>query len=1212
MSNDRAPRWFVAVCLAQLATAVCHSQQPTTAQPATAQPATAQPATAQTATAQTATARPGNYSGEAARLTTTPFVSHQCRHKSADDIARVLRPLLPKTNDVQLFVDRDQSRLLLSGPENVQTMALRVVEALDRPPGAGALGVGLQRDTTAPGSRNQSSPRVNLDRAPRVGPRREATPIPADRPLPPERALNQFVFVPRDRMVRVQQQLSAIFANRMQVRRVGEREVFLLTTASKNRSFLELEYDAARSGVLIGGPESSVQQMAKIVQTLANDGIGQHVRAKVFRVHRKNHSSVHEMVRPSGQMPSGQMPSGQMPSGQMPDDSSYPHGRPGGVRPGGLQPASPVALARYLYQEGDGADPAGGQPAQPGQRPDREQRPGAVGDLPLRQFEGVEVESLPDLDVIILRGSEQELEQLAEIIQQLERISRETQPRVEIYHLRYANGEAVAELVTQSSPDLVDTRAGRVSLMPLVKPNAIMIIGWGDAVQAVLQLIHQLDKPVSPQSQSTVFRIKHAPASQVQETLDSFFASRVGLGPRISTAIDTRTNSLIVYAAPRDMGEVRRIVEEIDRPDSSAVNRAHVFRIEHALAADVAATLLQAISTAGGVGDRSAILELQTFDAEGQRILRSGTLENIQVTPNPRNNTLIVSSPPANLELIGALIKQLDTPGAQSQIKVFRIVNGDAGGLVDTLRSLLPSSPGTVGPQLPSAPGETSLAPLRFSVDLRSNSVIATGSEGDLRIVEALLLKLDQSNTLQRKTNVYQLKNSPAIDVANAVNQFLVGQRQVERAAPGAESPFQELEKEVVVVPEPVANKLVLSATPRYFDEISTLIEKLDEQPPQVMIQVLIAEVALNNTDEFGVELGLQDSVLFDRSLLGDLLTTTNTTQTSTPAGIVTTTEEIIRAATNLPGFAFNNAAPLGNSGSTSSFNGANIVAGQGVSNFSVGRGSDQLGFGGLVLSASSRNVNVLIRALQESRRVDILSRPQIRTLDNQPAFIQVGQRVPRIIGSSVNQNGQSNSVTLENVGLIMAVTPRISPEGNVVMEIDAEKSSLGPEQDGIPVAVSVDGTVVRSPRIDTTTAQTTVSAASGETIVLGGLITESKDEFHRQVPWLGDLPLVGQLFRYDGTSARRSELIIILTPRVIRSTDEGDRIRQTEMARMSWCAADVFELQGDVGQMATYSAESLDNAAPEVIYPDLNPAGGVFPALPHSQGDVPPVNFNE
>lgn len=1185
MTKKGALHWACVMCLAHLVTPICHAQSPNPDQP-------------------------NKYGPSPTRFTATQFVTHHCRFKSPADIARVLRPLLPKTDDVQLVVDRDQSRLLVSGPENIQTMALRVVEALDQPQD-GALGVGLEQMRSSPGAPSQRSigppARPKTGALPRIAAPREATLLTGDRQRSPERVLNQFVFVPRDRMTRVQQQLSAIFANRLQVRRLGEREVFLLTTATKSQSILELEYDVARSGVLIGGPEAAVQQLAKIVHTLASDGEGQQVRAKVFRVHRKNHSAVQEMVRPPNRL------RGDSSSLRRPTDrggAQLGAVQLGGVQPSGVRAASGVAPARYLYQE-PGSEAAGQRPPV-GQEGAGRPAPEAIDELPLRQFEGVEIESLPDLDVIILRGTDQELEQLAEIIQQLERISRETQPQVEIYHLRYANGEAVADLVAESSPDLVDTRAGRVSLTPLVKPNAIMLIGWGDAVQAVLQLIRQLDKPVSPQSQSTVFRIRHAPAGQVQETLESFFGARNGLGPRISTAVDPRTNSLIVHAAPRDMSEVRRIVEEIDRPDSSAVNRAHVFRIEHALAADVAATLQQAINAAGSNGDRSAILELQTFDAEGQRILRSGTLENVQITPNPRNNTLIVSSPPANLELIGALIKQLDTPGAQSQIKVFRIVNGDAAGLVETLRSLLPSQAGAIGPQLPSAPGETSLAPLRFSVEVRSNSVIATGSEGDLRIVEALLLKLDQSNTLQRKTHVYQLKNSPAVDVANAVNQFLVGQRQVERAAPGAESPFQELEKEVVVVPEPVANKLVLSATPRYFEEISTLIEKLDEQPPQVMIQVLIAEVALNNTDEFGVELGLQDSVLFDRSLLGDLLTTTNTTQTSTPAGIVSTTEEIIRAATNLPGFAFNNTAPLGNSGSTSSFQRADAVGGQGVSNFSVGRGNDQLGFGGLVLSASSRNVNVLLRALQESRRVDILSRPHIRTLDNQPAFIQVGQRVPRIIGSSVNQNGQSNSVALENVGLIMAVTPRISPEGNVVMEIDAEKSSLGPEQDGVPVAVSVDGTVVRSPRIDTTTAQTTVSAASGETIVLGGLITENKEEFHRQVPWLGDLPVLGQLFRYDGKAARRSELIIILTPRVIRSTDESDRIRQTEMARMSWCAADVFDLHGDVGLMTTHSAESLDNAAPQVIYPDLNPAGDVFPPLPQSQQEVPPVTFKQ
>ena len=107
------------------------------------------------------------------------------------------------------------------------------------------------------------------------------------------------------------------------------------------------------------------------------------------------------------------------------------------------------------------------------------------------------------------------------------------------------------------------------------------------------------------------------------------------------------------------------------------MNRARVFPIRNALADDVAATLQQAIQSAAGNGERSAILELQTFDAKGQTILRSGTLQDIQITPNPRNNTLIVSSPVENLDLLEELIRQLDTPASQAKIKVFRIVNGN-------------------------------------------------------------------------------------------------------------------------------------------------------------------------------------------------------------------------------------------------------------------------------------------------------------------------------------------------------------------------------------------------------------------------------------------------------------------------------------------------------------------------------------------------------
>ena len=179
---------------------------------------------------------------------------------------------------------------------------------------------------------------------------------------------------------------------------------------------------------------------------------------------------------------------------------------------------------------------------------------------------------------------------------------------------------------------------------------------------------------------------------------------------------------------------------------------------------------------------------------------------------------------------------------------------------------------------------------------------------------------------------------------------------------------------------------------------------------------------------------------------------------------------------------------------------------------------NDDAGFGGLVLSASSQNVSVLIRALQETRELRILSRPLVRTLDNQPAFIQVGQRVPRIIGSTVSNYGQSNMIANENVGLILGVTPRISPDGNVVMEIDAEKSKVGPEEEGIPVAVSMDGTIIRSPRVDTVTAQATVSVADGETVVLGGMIaTETRRYSSAACRSCREVPVLGHLFRYDG-----------------------------------------------------------------------------------------------
>ena len=791
--------------------------------------------------------------------------------------------------------------------------------------------------------------------------------------------------------------------------------------------------------------------------------------------------------------------------------------------------------------------------------------------LPLPQFEGVQIEMLPEIDAIILRGRDQQLTDLAEIIKRLDDASRLTRPEIEIVPLQHAGSEEIAKVIVAIQEKLTGTIQGRVSVTPLGKPNSLLLIGWGEAILSTKDLIAKLDQPASPDAQFEVIQLQHAPATELQTQLQTFFKNRVGLASTLQSMVDSRTNAIIVHAPPRDLVEIRKLIAQLDVPRGTLVQQSRVFLLRNSLAADIAKSLQQALATSA-TGARAS---MQLLDQEGRPVVTSGTLGASQITVNERNNSILVSSAPDTLPLIEQLIEQLDTPGMVAKIKIFPVRNGDANGLVETLRALLPAQTAgnAISPQLSSAPDETALLPLRFTVDTRGNNIIVIGSEGDLKIVEALILRLDESDKMQRKSTVYQLKNSPAVDVALAINEFLRSKRQVEIAAPGVINPFEQIEKEVVVVPEPVQNKLILSATPRYYEEISRLIEQLDQQPPQVMIQVMIAEITLSNVDEFGVELGLQDSVLFDRSILGPL-------------------------QTNIPGYNFNN-NPLGNSGSEKALANSNYVGGQGLSNFSVGRTNQELGFGGLVLSASSENVSFLLRALQETRRLEVLSRPQVLTLDNQQAFIQVGQLVPRITNSSITQFGSTNGLIDAKVGLIIGVTPRISPDGIVVMEIDAEKSKVGPESEGIPVSVTNSGSIIRSPRIDTINAQATVSAADGETIILGGLISRSSRNQHRQVPWLGNLPILKYLFSYDFSEMQRTELVIILTPHVVRSQGDMERLKQAEFARMSWCEADVFEVHGNVYPTTDMALECIKQDDWDTVYPDIDPRGTPMRAAP-------------
>jgi type II secretion system protein D len=502
---------------------------------------------------------------------------------------------------------------------------------------------------------------------------------------------------------------------------------------------------------------------------------------------------------------------------------------------------------------------------------------------------------------------------------------------------------------------------------------------------------------------------------------------------------------------------------------------------------------------------------------------------------------------------------------------------------------------------------------------VRTNSITAVGGAAALNVVESILLTLDESDIRQRQNEVYRLKNVPAQTVATAVSQFLQTQRQVLTADPGIISPFEQIEREVVVVPEAVSNSLLISATPRYFSDIKKVILQLDQSPRQVLIQALFIEVNLDNIDEYGMEFGAQDSILFKRSALTTapqfITTTTNT------AGVGTVASQAIISESATPGYLFNG-QQLGNN-TTPSVNASNVGTQLGTG-FATALANSTLGYPGLLLQAGSQNLNLLLRALSYRNRVDILSRPMIRTVDNQTANIQVGAYVPIINGFNANATTGVNSpiVQQRQVGIILQVTPRITPDGLVVMEVIARKDQLAPT--GVPLVTSPTGTVT-SPIINTQNALTTIAVPNGQTVVLGGMITKNDTVQERKVPMLGDIPLLGQAFRYDFKETQRTELIIFLTPRIIHNDEEAEMFKEIEIGRLNFIESEAERMHGPLhGVFASPNVRTDPHYGPPVTPPETPetpeptapppPRSGILPppppepGLPGSSAEIPQI----
>ncbi len=861
----------------------------------------------------------------------------------------------------------------------------------------------------------------------------------------------------------------------------------------------------------------------------------------------------------------------------------------------------------------------------------------------------VRVEVIPELNLLILYGKPEDVAYVQKVLGNLIKSADAAQPDVKVYPLKNVSGQAIAATLQSLYDTNFAAQQGPVSITAVDQPNGLLLIGRKENIESAEKLIATLD--VAPTEQPEAFktyRLKFMSAIDARERINAYFAIQQQQQPGqantstspITIVADYRSNSLIVKGGAANLALIDKLLVELDVDTSESKNEVTVIPIHNAVASELASVLQDAINgqllnsgqgfvpqdQAGGQGGagggtqnqvqaqapgdaatesriRSAMLELMTVDKDG-KVVDGGILFDVRIGADANSNSIIVTGPGRSMDLIKALVERLDVvPDIEIDIKVFRLIHGDAPTLLTTLQQLFSGTTQAGGgaafgqtnqlqSQLPlqssSSQAGATLAGLRFSLDTRTNTLIVSGPKGDLQVIEDLIYRLDESDIDTRLVRVYRLSNAPAEDVATAINSYLDSRRDIIAADPGAVSAFEQVRRELIVIPEIVSNSLLISATPQYFAELEPVIQALDRRPTMVKVKVLIAQVTLSALDEFGVEVGVQDSLLFDRGLSG------------TAAGL------------NRIGFPFNQAG-IGNDNTALALAGREKLAGQGLSNLSVGRTNSAAGFGGLVLSAGNESINVLIRALQSRNAIRVLAKPHITTVDNLLARVQVGQNVPTI--TQVNQNtngGFSNSITYTPVGIILEITPRVSPDGTIVMTVNATNSSLGDVDDGIPIFSDANNNVIRSPIINETTAETTIMAMSGQTVVLSGLMQETKSDSRRGVPILSDIPVLGPLFRFDSEQVNRSELLIIMTPYLVNGDETIDLQNQLEYDRMHWCLGDVNDLYGsldyDGGQVEVQNVEQ-----PPIYYPDSDPMGQQPYYVPQNQpaeaNPVPPTN---
>jgi general secretion pathway protein D len=319
---------------------------------------------------------------------------------------------------------------------------------------------------------------------------------------------------------------------------------------------------------------------------------------------------------------------------------------------------------------------------------------------------------------------------------------------------------------------------------------------------------------------------------------------------------------------------------------------------------------------------------------------------------------------------------------------------------------------------------------------------------------------------------------------------------------------------------------LIVSGDEDTLRYVSQVISNLDRPKPQVLIKVVFLEVTHNDSLDLGIE-GSYGKDLGMNSINAGYLTNYAAVPVFSSTG---------SSNTFVSGFSIfpTNLTPL-----LRGFNGAN--------NFGLASAGGPAG----LYQLFSQDYTATLRAIATSGKAKVLSRPSIVARNNQPAMIAVGQSVPLVNGTRVDNFGNAiSSFSYQNVGIILRVTPFIMPDGLVEMILAPETSELVADRSQwIQVQSGPQGSVL-APLINSRSADTVVVTPDAQTVIIGGLMASARAQSETKIPWLGDIPLLGNLFKHRVKNDAQTELMIFLTPYIVQAPTEMVSLSERERAK--------------------------------------------------------------